>query len=201
MTSDVERFPLPDGVADAVLNKSQLARALNVSEPTIDRWIGDGLPVLTAGTNGRSYEFQLSECFAWRKAREAEREAENDAAERAVQEMRLALVGGKAGTTEQALPPRERRELYAAEREWMAMAQARGELVRFDDVVDVLDGALAAVRAALEAMPDRLGRELSLTTPQVLVAVRLADDILDDLSKTLGGFVAKEKAKSERVTA
>ena len=57
------------------LNKSQLARALNVSEPTVDRWIGDGMPVLSAGTNGRSYEFQLSECFAWRKAREAERAA------------------------------------------------------------------------------------------------------------------------------
>ena len=200
MTTDVERFPLPQGVADAVLNKSQLARALNVSEPTVDRWIGDGMPVLSTGTNGRSYEFQLSECYAWRKAREAEREAENDAAERAVQEMRLALVGGKAGTSEQALPPRERRELYAAEREYMQMAQARGELVRFDDMVDVLDGALAAVRAGIEAMPDRLGRELSLTTPQVLVAVRLADDILDDLSKSLAKFVEQQQAKGEKVS-
>lgn len=58
MTTEVERFPLPAGVADAVLNKSQLARALAVSEPTIDRWVADGMPVLSAGTNGRSYEFQ-----------------------------------------------------------------------------------------------------------------------------------------------
>lgn len=201
MTTDVERYPLPQGVADAVLNKSQVARALNVSEPTIDRWITDGMPVLSAGTNGRSYEFQLSECYAWRKAREADRKAEDDAAERAVQEMRLALVGGKAGTTEQALPPRERRELYAAEREYMNMAQARGELVRFDDMVDVLDGVLSAVRAGLESMPDRIGRELSLTTPQVLVVVRLADDIMDELSKSLGKFVEAQQAKTEKVHA
>lgn len=201
MTTDVERYPLPKDVVDAVLNKSQLARALNVSEPTIDRWIADGMPVLSAGTNGRSYEFQLSECYAWRKAREAERKAEDDAAERAVQEMRLALVGGKAGTSEQALPPRERRELYAAEREYMNMAQQRGELVRFDDMVDVLDSVLSAVRAGLEAMPDRIGRELSLTTPQVLVVVRLAEDIMDDLSKSLGKFVEERQAKAEKVQA
>lgn len=201
MTTDVERFPLPQGVADAVLNKSQLARALNVSEPTVDRWIADGLPVLSAGTNGRSYEFQLSECFAWRKAREAERKAEDDAAERAVQEMRLALVGGKTGSTEQALPPKERRELYAAEREYMEMARTRGELVRYDDMVEVLDGALSAVRAGLEAMPDRIGRELSLTTPQVLVVVRLADDIMDQLSKSLSKFVETRQATTEKVHA
>src|SRR5688572_4390131 len=95
--ADAASYPLPNGVTDAVLNRDQLARALGVSLPTIDRWIGDGMPMLQDGRNGRAYQFQLSACWAWKCGRDAEDKAADDAAEDAIRQLRLALTGGSAG--------------------------------------------------------------------------------------------------------
>lgn len=195
-----ERYPLPADVADVVMNKSQLARALQKSEPTIDRWIGDGMPVLAQGTNGRSYEFQLSHCFAWWQARMADERATSAHAERVIQQLRLALIGGVVGDTERALPPKERREIYAAETAYMQMARDRGELVRFDEMVEVIDGALSRVRSAIEMMPDRLAREANLSRDQVQAAIVVGDDVLDDLRASLQSFVAGIRARHDRAT-
>lgn len=191
----MKRFPLPDGIADAVLNKTQLARALDTSEPTLDRWIADGMPVLETGSNGRSYQFQLSHCFAWRQGRVAEKYAADEKAERAVRQMRLALVGGAIGDSERGLPPKERAELYLAETRWMEMARTRGELVPYGEVVDVLDKLMSLVRAAIEGMPDRIKREAELSQAQLHTVVAIGDDIIDDLGRTIDKWAADADAK------
>ena len=73
-------YPLPEEIEDAVLNRSQIALALQVSENTITRWISQGMPVEEEGSNGREYQFQLSHCYAWRVERDAQqREARKKA--------------------------------------------------------------------------------------------------------------------------
>lgn len=192
---DVARFPLPDGVDDAVLNKTQLARALDASEPTIDRWIADGMPVLQEGSNGRSYQFQLSHCYAWRKARLAERQAVDEKAERAVRQMRMALVGGSVGDSERGLHPKERAAIYEAEQRWTEMARARGELVPYGEVVEVFDKLLSLVRAAVDGMPDRVKRDADLSPAQLHAVVQVGDDIIDDLGRQVDAWLEETDAK------
>ena len=50
------------------LNKSELAAAFDVSMTTIANWVRRGCPVEERGSNGKSYEFILSEVIKWRQA-------------------------------------------------------------------------------------------------------------------------------------
>ena len=153
------------------------------------------MPVLQEGSNGRSYQFQLSHCYAWRKARLAEKHASEEKAERTVRQMRLALIGGAIGDSERGLPPRERAALYEAEIRWAEMARARGELVPYAEVVDVFDRMLSLVRAAVDGMPDRVKRDAELSPAQLHAVVRIGDDILDDLGRQIEAWIEEAEAK------
>lgn len=48
------------------LNRTELAAALGVSLPTIDRWRKDGMPVVTSGSKGVEWAFDLAAVVAWR---------------------------------------------------------------------------------------------------------------------------------------
>ena len=184
--SQEKQYPLPDGVDDIVLNRGQMARALNVSEPTIDRWIVDGLPVLEGGGGGgRPYKFQLSACWSWKCARDDDERIATAEAERAVQQMRLALVGGSVGDQERAFSAKQRSELYAAEYHWMQAARARGQLTPIERVEDLLEEVFSLVRDAVVALPDRLQRECNLDGRQVEKAVTACDDLLSEAHRKM----------------
>lgn len=171
-------FPLPDGVTDAVLNRAQVAKAFGVSENTIDRWIADGMPVHEQGGPGRSYKLQLSDCWAWKSARDHDDLLASEAGDRAVQEMRVALTRAGVGDSERVLSPRHRAELYEAEVNWAQAARARGELAPMTEVEELLEDVFALIRDSVVALPDRLQRECSLNARQVEKAVRACDDAL-----------------------
>ena len=177
---------LPPGVEDVVLNRVQLASALNKSEPTISAWLREGLPFITAGTNGRSYEFQLSDCWKWVQAKEREAEGRRSAADAAVLQMRLALVGGtEADDGEAALSPKQRRELYEAEQAFMITALQRQAVVKRPEVVSMLEDVLLTVRDAVTALPDRLEREAGLTGKPLDLAISICDQILAEAQKRI----------------
>ena len=92
----VEQYPLPKTVDDVVLNRDDLAQAMGVSINTVSQWIGNGMPVLQEGGNGKAYELRLSQCWAWRQATQAAEERRSAEISKAVQAMRLELVGGAA---------------------------------------------------------------------------------------------------------
>ena len=62
---DTNKYPLPDGVADADVNRAQLAEALGVSEPTIDRFRKEGLPVVPDAPSCEEYarRMKLNQSF------------------------------------------------------------------------------------------------------------------------------------------
>lgn len=189
----VARHPLPEGVPDAEVNKFQLAHALDVSETTLDKWRRDGLPVESEGTNGRSYTFRLSVCYAWTVAR---READQSArlrAEGAAQQLRLALIGGEsAAGSRAALPPKEQRDLLDLEYAYMRAAAARGELMRAEDVAEAFQAVFAAIRDGLDALPDRAARELALSGPGVEALQRICDDVLDGARREVRAMIGDE---------
>jgi phage terminase Nu1 subunit (DNA packaging protein) len=201
MTS-IEAARLPAGVEDAVVNRRQLATAFGVSENTIDRWVGQGMPVLEAGSNGRSYQFQLSACWSWRERQKSAEQEANDKAEHAVRQLRLALLGGTSGGGDdqaRALSPKERAAIYEAEIAYTRLLRERGELIPVGEVVETFEGVFGLVRAAILDMPDRLAREIALDGGQVERVVRIGDEILAAMVEAARRF-AEEPAR-ERETA
>ncbi|MBD8875426.1 DUF1441 family protein [Roseibium polysiphoniae] len=186
---DREKYPLPGHIRDAVVNRAQLADAFNTTEPTIDRMRKDGMPVKEEGSNGRSYQFQLSDCYAWKMAREADRHAEEKQVADSVRQMRLELLGGDHNdSAEQLLSPKQRKELYEAEHAYNKLASLRGEMVSRAEVEDLLNKVFDLVRKSVNGMPDRLSRDAGLSGRQAEQAVAIADDILSDLHRTLTDF-------------
>ena len=89
---DPARYPLPEGVQDATVNKGQLAEAFAVSETTVDKWLRKaGFPILEGGANGVAYKFQLSAVWAWREAQKAQTRAEQEATNDSVRQLRMQL--------------------------------------------------------------------------------------------------------------
>lgn len=188
---DVIETGLPAGVEDAVLNRAQLARALNKSEPTITSWLADGLPFLTEGTNGRAWEFQLSACWRWMKLKEKAESDRQSAAESAVRQMRLALIGGAdVDDGRSGLSPKEQREIYDAERAYMLAALARGDLVKRAELVTVLENVFLTVRDSVTSLPDRLEREAGVSGKAIELAIRVCDNALLEAQKRVDAQLA-----------
>ncbi|MBD8894030.1 DUF1441 family protein [Roseibium litorale] len=193
--SDREKYPLPRGVKDAVVNRAQLAEAFNTTEPTIDRMRRDGMPVLEEGSNGRSYQFQLSDCYAWKMARESEKRAAEEQVADSVRQLRMELLGGDHNeTAEQLFSPKQRKELYEAEHAYNKLAAMRGDLVPRGEVEGLFNKVFDLVRKAVNGMPDRLSRDAGLTGRQAEQAVAVADDILGELHRTLSEFADSAEA-------
>lgn len=173
------------------LNKHQLADAFGVSANTIDQWRRAGMPVVSEGTNGRAYAFDPAACRAWREERERRRAADQEAAEEMVAQMRLEL-DPVASARRETLSPAEQREVYEAAARFMAVARQRRELVEADQVVAMLEGALAAIRDAVDALPDHLARELGLDGAQTETVVRYCDDALSSARRKLAALIDGE---------
>lgn len=184
----VARFPLPAGVPDAVLNKSELADFFAVSLPTLDAWIKAGLPALSEGTNGRSWEFQASAAWAWKCARDEGDRLKTTEAQAAIEAMRLALVGGKAGDSIRALAPKDRQQLYDVEATFEKLKRERNQSLDRDEVSVVMTDLLRIVRDSISMLPDTLERTLGLDGKGVDMAVEHCDDILSELERAVAKF-------------
>ena len=155
------RHPLPEAVPDALMNKAQLEMALGVSQTTISNWLRQGLPFEEAGTNGRSYVFRLAVAHAWVQARRADDDAARAHGDRAAAQMQLALLGGETATpADGRLSLTDQRKLLELELQRMQAARLRGDLLRREDVVTLFEDVFAAIRDGLDALPDRIAREI-----------------------------------------
>lgn len=161
------RFPLPDGVEDVVVNRAQLARAMAVSENTITKWIGQGLPVLEEGTNGREYAFQLGDCYAWRRRREEEDRHARAAADAASAQLAMQFIGADENDELAGLSARQIEDLSDALYKRNRTAEQQGELVRAHRVRGLFESMMVLMVNTLEALPDYAEREFGLSPEQV----------------------------------
>ena len=183
-----EAASLPEGIADVEMNRAELAEAMAVSVNTVDNWVRAGMPFLEKGANGRSYRFQLSDCYAWRKTRDGEEEARKQSAAESAAQLRLAFVNADPERARRArLTPKEQREIALAQITYMQAARQRRELVPVDEVQEVLETVFSSLRDALDALPDRLAREVGLTADQTERAVTACDDALRDAQQRIAG--------------
>jgi phage terminase Nu1 subunit (DNA packaging protein) len=185
----VARFPLPDGVPDAVLNREEMAEALDTSLPSITAWINAGMPVRQTGANGRPYELVLSHCHAWNQARLNREALDRSERRTAIEAMRLALVGGKSGNSLEALDPKQRREILGAQVAQEELAATRNRLLRREDVHDLLENLMSIVRDTLDIAADRAERaDPTLSPKAVSTLVEVCDGIVDELEGRIGKF-------------
>lgn len=193
------RFPLPPGVADAVVNKTLLCDALDVSPTTLSAWIRAGLPFESAGTNGRSYEFRLSLAFAWAADRKAREDASRRTAEGAAAQLRLALLGEEsAGAEDRArLSPREQRDLIDVERAYMAAAEARRDLIRRRDVAVAIGEVWSGLRDRLDALPDMIARRLDLSGEAIEAIEAECDGLLAEAVEIVRGIIGHDGEEGE----
>lgn len=66
------------------LNRSDIARHMGVSLPTIDRWVKEGMPVVERGGRGVQWLFDLPDVIRWwgdRRAKDAAGDVPDDLAE------------------------------------------------------------------------------------------------------------------------
>lgn len=178
----LRQFPLPAGVSDADMNQSEIAQALDTTVNTVAKWVKEGMPVAREGGNGMPYVLRLSHCWAWRKSREAEADSRNRHNENQISLLRAEFLGVDIGSQAAQLTPKERRELAEADMRWSEAQRRRRQLVQIGDVLDLLEGIGKIVRDGVEAMPDRLERELDLSPVQVASVARIGSDILTAIS-------------------
>jgi len=192
------RFPLPEGIADEVMNREMLGEAMGVSENTLTKWLARGMPCLEQGGNGREYRFQLSDCYAWRMAWEDDKRQARERARAAAAQLALHFRNDAEDAEGGApvLTAKEIAEQSIADIKRSQAAELRGELVKTERVRRVFEGALERVRRNLITVPDFCEREFSLTPDQVQRLERRAFSVLEALRQDLddmlnGGAVVR----------
>lgn len=181
------------------MSREELAETLAVSLNTVTAWISKGMPVNQEGGNGRAYELQLSHCFAWRQAQKADEDLRTDKVRRAQAAMRLALVGGTSGNSLEALDPKTRREILAAQIEQERFQRERNQLMRRDDVYEALELVFGIIRDRMNAAPDVIERKNALEPKLVQELIDACDDIVADVRGAIESFW-RERPVREAVT-
>jgi phage terminase Nu1 subunit (DNA packaging protein) len=171
-------YPLPEGVSDADVNRGQLAQAFGVSTNTVDKWRVDGMPVEQEGTNGQSYVFRLSHCWAWREARQADSMAARASGDQAAHQLRMHFLNLQDNEPRGHLTAEQRIREAEAEMKYNLAARARRELIHSAEVELILSSMASEFRAALQNLPDWAEREFGLSHLHVAKMTSYCDEVL-----------------------
>lgn len=144
-----------------IVNRAELANAMGVSPPTIDRWLREGCPIKTRPRKGVAAEFVLGEVIAWWGARERENAAGGDTSD----EKELARRRAVANTG-------------LAELEF---AKAKGEVAPVAEFERATSKMMATVRQNVLNVPARAVLQLLGETDET----RFKDTLRKELSMAL----------------
>ena len=185
----VTDFPLPEGVPDADMNIDEIAAALATTVNTVSKWIKDQteprFPVVQTGGQGRAYVLRLSHCFAWKKHRDGSEVARIQQNRNAIEKVQASFLNVDLEEPGATLSAKDRRALAEADLVHSKAAMMRRQLVKLDDVTELLESILKVVRDGLESMPDRLERELDLKPQEVVLVQRISADILNTMGSKI----------------
>lgn len=175
------KFPLPEGVDDAVLNRAQLAIALDVSENTITKYISNGMPVLSMGQNGREYEFQCADCYAWVMSRDELLRAKKDRSDAAAAQLSLLFRNEDTDKSHAPAPTltakqisEESRAIFDRDR----AAEQRGDLVRAPRMRELLEDMLVDFKRTITTVVDYCEMEYGLSPAEIEKLEKRCDQFL-----------------------
>jgi len=180
-----KKHPLPAGVNDFVCNMADLAIALDKSENTIAKYHKGGMPVLTQGGSGKSYEFQLADCWAWYHGFKDSEQVTKDSKQYQLELLRTELVGEDGSDNMLALSPKQRSEEYEAARRYAETALVQSKLVRKSEVSMLLEGIFNVVRHNLLGLPDIMERRVGLSAIQAEAMEKISKEMISSIANTL----------------
>lgn len=184
---DVAAWPLPEGVDDGILNRSQLAIAFRVSENTVTGWVKAGMPVQAEGQNGVAYEFRLSHCWAWRASRNAAAQEERRRGDALAQQaaMRFLNLDGDEAETRGTLTAKQMQDWADAEYKRNRLDEQRGDLVQAQAMRALLEALLGAVRLWVQTLPDWCEREFGMQSDEVVKLEARGNQILEEMQESI----------------
>jgi len=182
----VAKYPLPAGVLDADMNQDEMASALSTTVNSISKWLrSEGMPMVQEGGLGKAYVLRLSHCWAWKAGRDdADHQRRNHNADQ-ISMLQASFLGFDAENPLASLSAKDRTQLAQADIQHSRAMQMRRQLVRLDEVVELLESLFTETRNMIEAMPDVLERELSLKPEEVAKVDRIGTDLLTALSEKI----------------
>jgi len=159
-------------VAAKTYSASELSHHLGVDRGTVSRWVKDGCPAAReeGKSRGTAWAFEIPPVLAWLLER--------------------AKTEGRDGVKPSSLAQIERRQAQISlELAELRLAELRGEVLRVDDVLEIVGADYDSLRRALGSIPPRIGAELwaqvtnGATEPQVIGELeRVIDDVMRGLS-------------------
>jgi hypothetical protein len=148
-----------------IVNKAELARVFGVSEPTVGRWILDGVPVEKAGSNGVGYEFDTDQVKAWLAERDEREKAEAEQREKKIRDLQAEMFG-EAPLAPEGVSQADIRQYLDNLRLSDLVRAKRGELLERDDVLNDYQAAFNVVRQHALGWAATLARQAGLTPDQ-----------------------------------
>ena len=130
------------------VSRAQLARLTGKTPQTVSQWITEGMPAIKAGTRGKRVEIDLAQALPW--------------------------ILDHRGT-----PPGSERERLAkeqADKHALDNAEKRRQLIRIEQVRQVLQHIVGSVTSNTRAMPSRLAGTLAGIRDPAKCRALLADE-------------------------
>lgn len=159
-------------MAAKTYSATELSHHFGVDRGTVSRWAKDGCPAEReeGKSRGTAWAFTIPPVLAWLLER--------------------AEIAGREGVKPSTLQAIERRQAQVSlELAELRLAELRGEVLRVDDVLEIVGADYDSVRRALTSIPPRIGAELwaqvtnGATEPAIIAELeRVVDDVLRGLS-------------------
>lgn len=143
-----------------IVTRKLLAHALGVSEPTVSKWVDQGMPCIDRGAKGRPAQLDLRECIAWWR--------ENVVLAGAAKPMKL----------------HEREQLVEIETKELKLRQLRASVIDRSAAVLVVRSVMAQMAAILRQGGRRFGHRLVRLEDRAkaeAVYMEIAEELIADL--------------------
>lgn len=164
-----------------LVNKAELARLFNVSEPTVGKWLVEvpAVPVVSGGSNGIAYEFDVDQVKAWHEARATrQREAEQDR-EQQLRAAQAELFGAGTPLVPEGVSQDDVKTYLENVRLHDEISRRRGESILRADVRNEFQAVLQVFRQHVLGFATTLARTANLTPEQQRAAEALGKQTLD----------------------
>ena len=129
-------------MAGIELTKSDMARCMGVSLPTMTQWVKKGCPYVTKGSKSKAWMFDTAEVVAWREEQIA-LQTIGDTASLDIDEARRRKLAAEAAMVE------------------LDLSKRKGEVIEIESVAAVVGDDYANVRAKLLSLPTKLAPQVT----------------------------------------
>lgn len=177
-----------------LVNKSELARLLNVAVPTVGKLIDDypDLPVIDRGTNGKAWVFDAHEVMRYLEGQRAADRHEAEARNKMWAQVSLPLDEVQATDGGVVLSATQREKLASARLKERKLAMEEGHLVNKSELRMALSSVVGGFGRFLDNLPGQIGRRHQLPEEVIRSIKTQIDEQRRSFVKEMQGLLETE---------